>query len=255
MNLDYDKGNSGSPRGHAILYFRNSSVLEEIWATYVIILPITVDVSKYVPPFLIDQVNHLGPNDLSAFAFPPAPEQMHSFQSLKEIAMNREDDILYCGTLDTNDIPSTMMKINEIVQEYASQYASLNKNNSASDEITSEDSDTDLGVNEVLYSLMSDDDKLSELTKLVGRLQFALEGGDSTQVAEAEQDVEVLSGHFPSDNQINELIKAVKTKGDKGTRLAELYLQRCFNLVKENYMKIAEIEKQLASVKNDNRES
>ena len=167
--------------------------------------------------------------------------------------MNREDDILYCGTLDPNDIPSTMIKINEIVQEYASQYDRLNKNDSVSDELTSEESE--LGVNEVLYSLMSDDDKLSELTKLVGRLQFALEGGDLTQVAEAEQDVKILAGHFPGDHQINELIKAVKTKGDKGTKLAELYLKRCFNLVKENYMKIAEIEEQLTSVKNDNHQT
>ena len=253
MNLDYEKGKSETPRGHAILYFRNNSDPEDIWATYVIILPITVDVSKYVPPFLIDQVNHLGPNDLSAFAFPPAPERMQSFDSLTEIAMNREDDILYCGTLDSNDIPSTMIKINEIVQEYASQYARLNKNDSVSNELTSEESE--LGVNEVLYSLMSDDDKLSELTKLVGRLQFALEGGDLTQVAEAEQDVKILAGHFPGDHQINELIKAVKTKGDKGTKLAELYLKRCFNLVKENYMKIAEIEEQLTSVKNDNNQT
>ena len=46
-----------------------------------------------------------------------------------------------------------------------------------------------------------------------------------------------------------------RTKGDKGTKLAELYLKRCFNLVKENYMKIAEIEEQLTSVKNDNHQT
>ena len=70
MDIVFDRGSKEEPKGHALLYFRSRSSLEEIWVTYTVILPITVDVTKYVPPFLMNQVGELGPKELSAFAFP-----------------------------------------------------------------------------------------------------------------------------------------------------------------------------------------
>ena len=72
MSLDFTYGKPVSPRGHALVYF--SDVQEQnYYASYIVLLPVTVDVAKYVPPFLMNQVGELGPGDMSAFAFPPAP--------------------------------------------------------------------------------------------------------------------------------------------------------------------------------------
>ena len=55
MSLDFTYGNPVSPRGHALVYF--SDVQEQnYYASYIVLLPVTVDVAKYVPPFLMNQV-------------------------------------------------------------------------------------------------------------------------------------------------------------------------------------------------------
>ena len=77
MELKFEIGDSSQPRGHALLYFTDASS-DKIFATYVVLLPITVDVSKYVPPFLMNQVGDTVPGDMSAFAFPPAPEEIEN---------------------------------------------------------------------------------------------------------------------------------------------------------------------------------
>ena len=60
MTLSFELGNIESPKGHALLYFKDS-VQDDFYATYIVLLPITVDVSKYVPPFLMNQVGEFGP--------------------------------------------------------------------------------------------------------------------------------------------------------------------------------------------------
>ena len=104
MELVFDRGDRGSPKGHALLYFRSPDDPEAVWVTYIVILPITVDVSKYVPPFLMNQVNELGPTDLSAFAFPPAPERLGSYSEMEAIAAQRDDDVLFAGATDATDV-------------------------------------------------------------------------------------------------------------------------------------------------------
>ena len=74
MDLTFERGDASSPKGHALAYFESPSG-DEVWATYLIVLPITVDVSKYVPPFLMNQMGGDGPTDLSSFAFPPSPRE------------------------------------------------------------------------------------------------------------------------------------------------------------------------------------
>ena len=54
MELNFEIGDPSQPRGHALLYFTDSSN-GQVFATYVVLLPITVDVSKYVPPFLMNR--------------------------------------------------------------------------------------------------------------------------------------------------------------------------------------------------------
>ena len=122
MEIVFDRGDPKKPKGHALIYFRNSSDAGELWASYLVILPMMVDLSKYLPPFLLSQVENLGPKDLSAFAFPPGPEKVEGFKYLEDIASFRDDDIVFGGTFDPADVSKSMMLVNDGLQRYAEVY-------------------------------------------------------------------------------------------------------------------------------------
>ena len=242
MDITFDSGSKDQPKGHALLYFRSSSDPDEVWGTYLVLLPITVDVSKYVPPFLMNQVGEVGPKDLSAFAFPPAPERLASYGILTDLAAARGDDILFGGTIDPSDVAAAMMSVNEAVQQYAELYTQIpGATEQASGEEVQQEA-PGLGVSEVLYGLMSDSDRLGELTKLIGKLRFATEGSDAGLVDEAEGEIRLLATHLPDNHGIPQLIEAVKSSDEHGGDLADLYLQRCYFLVQEDYGKLGEID-------------
>ena len=247
MDLTFDKGSENSPRGHALLYFRSSSDPDELWATYLVVLPITVDVSKYVPPFLMNQVGELGPKDLSAFAFPPAPERVPNYTHLEELASARNDDILAGGTVNPNDVSAAMMLVNEAVQRYVETYTKTQPSPHTA-EAAEKEAAAGAGVNEVLYGLMSENDKLGELTKLVGRLRFDVEGAEEALAKETEADIRAMGRHLPENHQISRLIDAARAGDNRGAQLADLYLQRCFHLVHEEYVKLGQVEEQIRAV-------
>ena len=244
MDLAFELGSAEEPKGHALLYFKSSADPEELWGTYLVILPITVDIAKYVPPFLMNQVGELGPQDLSAFAFPPAPEKIEGHAYLTELAAMRDDDILFCGSFDPYDVASAMMTVNEAVQAYAQKYLALAEARHPK-EPKSDQEAAGFGVNEVLYGLMSDTDKLGELTRLVGRLRFAAEGREDALAKEAEADIHLLAMHLPENHQAARLVEAAKVGGSEGVRLADLYLQRCFHLILEEYVKLGQVESEI----------
>ena len=249
MDLTFDRGSREEPKGHALLYFRSTSNTQEVWATYMVILPITVDVSKYVPPFLMNQVGELGPKDLSAFAFPPTPEQVESYAVLESLAQQRDDDVLYGGDIDPNDVAQGMMSINEAVQEYAELYGRHAPALGAPQDEQDEEEEG-AGVRDVLYELMSEGDKLEELTKMVGKLRFGVEGSDPRQVEEAEQDIRLLARHFPENHNIARLVRAAKADDRHSAELADLYLRRCYFLVHEEYARLAEVERRLTELED-----
>ena len=247
MGIEFEKGSSEAPKGHALLYFRSSPDPDEIWVTYLVILPISVDVSKYVPPFLMNQVGDAAPKDLSAFAFPPAPERLGNHAALEEMAAKREDDILFGGTINPSDVPSAMMSINDAIQKYADIYTEVVGIAGQAEEESQEET-SGLAVDEVLYGLMSEGDKLGELTKMIGRLRFAVEGSDTGLVEEAEQEIGRVAKHLPDNLSIPQLVQAAKSADSRGAKLAELYLQRCYHLVQEEYGKLGQVEEKIKEV-------
>ena len=248
MELNFVRGSKDSARGHALLYFINASDPNEIWATYMVILPIKVDITKYVPPFLMNQVGELSPKDFSAFAFPPAPEQVESYKFLEELACRRDDDIVFGGTFAPSDVTTSMMSVNETMESYADVY--LQSIPQQEIEPISTENASNLGVNEVLYGLMGDVDKLNELTRLAGQLRFALEGSDNKMVKEVEGDLLGLANFMPDNNKIYRLIETIKAEGNASVKLAELYLKRCFHLVQEEYIKLGELESEIRSLES-----
>lgn len=250
MDLRFDRGSREKPKGHALLYFNGENGPDEVWATYLVMLPISVDVSKYVPPFLMNQMGDFGPKDLSAFAFPPAPELADSLQFLETLADMRGDDLIHAGTYRSSDVPGGMMAVSDAVQSYAELYGNYVEGMQPSSADEPELS-SGLGVNDVLYGLMSDSDRLSELTKLVGKLRFAIDGGEDALATEAEADIYLLVSHLPENHKAKRLIESVKAQGATGARLADLYLQRCFHLIRENYVGLGQVEDEINTLENE----
>ena len=245
MNFTFERGSADNPRGHALIYFQSSRDAGELLATYLVVLPILVDVSKYVPPFLMNQIGEASAKELSAFAFPPAPEQISGVDYIQELAEAREDDIIFGGTISTMDVTSLLGTVNEAIGWYADLCADQTQQPAA---IPDEVDDDRLSVNDVLYGLMSDQDKLSELTRLVGRLRDAVGSGDLAFAGETMAEITALGRHLPESHQVSRLAEAAASGGENAAQLASLYLQRCFHLMSEEYVKLGQVEEDIRGI-------
>ena len=103
-------------------------------------------------------------------------------------------------------------------------------------------------VNEVLFSLMSEKDKLSELARLLGRLRFAVEGSDTPTVNEVSEEITVLARHLPENFLVANLLAVAKDSSQKGSTLAQLYLDRCFRLSDGDISTVQTLDDQIRSL-------
>ena len=87
-----------------------------------------------------------------------------------------------------------------------------------------------MGVNEVLWSFMSEGDRLAEMGRLLGRLRFAQEGNDGPGIADITAEMNALGRQFPAEFSIAALIASASDPSSQGARMAQLYLQRCYSL-------------------------
>ncbi|MCE2466004.1 MAG: hypothetical protein J4G01_08070, partial [Dehalococcoidia bacterium] len=108
MDISFESGDPQQPRGHALLYFLDRSDPPKVYASYIIVLPITVDFSKYIPPFLASHIGNMPMSDCSAFSLPPMPEDAGSLGELQHLAEIRRDDVLYAGTDSSPDVADMM---------------------------------------------------------------------------------------------------------------------------------------------------
>ena len=260
MDLNFDRGDSQNPRGHALLYFRVDTEPDKVYATYVVTLPVKSDLTKYVPPFLASHLGNMPLNDLSAFAMPPVPEALGSLVELERLSHLRGDDLVYGGSMFSFDLARMMETATEAVQVYSSLCSdaltmnstpaegataaigeeireTLEASVSAESESGTEfepgpeaETDGSLNVNEVLFSFMSENDKLGELSKLLGRLRFAVDGSDRVAADEVSSEIIVLSRYLPENFRVNDLLDVAKDNSDKSSQLAKLYIDRCFRL-------------------------
>ena len=252
MDLVFDRGDSQNPRGHALLYFRVDTEPDKVYATYVVTLPVKSDLTKYVPPFLASHLGNLPLSDLSAFAMPPVPEAVNSFEELERLSQLREDDLVYGGSMFSFDLPRMMETATEAVQVYSSLCSDAlgmisTPAEGAAEAIGEElretleaaavpetepepEPDDSLNVNEVLFSFMSESDKLGELSRLLGRLRFAVDGADQSEADEVGAEITVLARHLPENFKVSDLLNVAKDNSERSSQLAKLYIDRCFRL-------------------------
>ena len=246
MDLSFEQGNQDQPRGHAILYYRAGG---EILATYVVILPLTVDFAKYIPPVLAAQVKNTGLEEFSAFAIPPVPEEAQSYEFLEELARLRGDDLVFGGEVRDNDFLEAAQRVNDAVQAYAQLYQRATTGIAGRVDAL-EPAPSDLSVDEVMFSLMSDRDKLGELAKLVGKLQFALEGKDTRLIEETENEIRAMARYLPENYYVPRLIEMVGRSPGRGSRLAQLYLERCYKLADQDYLGLQAVEQAIRELQD-----
>ena len=144
------------------------------------------------------------------------------------------------------DVTALLHKVNDMVETYTQKYADYIESIRSSTDSQS----NDLGVREVMLSLMGDSDKLNELTSLVSKLRFAAESKDQQKMKEAEEEIEMISRFLPEDLRVNKLINAVKTPTNAGTKLAELYLQRCYYLSNKQISNIQTINEEIQALES-----
>ena len=101
-------------------------------------------------------------------------------------------------------------------------------------------------LSNVLYEFMGEPDKLSELSKLVGKLRFASERWegfyDKSMIEEVESEILSLSMYLPDKYKIQAVMESAKLWSDSGSVLTQLYLERCYKLYEEDYIELQNIE-------------
>ncbi len=244
MLLEFERGDRTRPRGHALAYYRDAQSPDDIYATYLIVPPIAIDLAKYMPPMFATKISLADMESVSAIPLPPVPEKVESVAYLQRLAESRDDDIVLLGTMNTDDIQSVLTQVAEAAQEYLRSYSAYVDSLPAP---TPEASPNLLGsdVEDVLYGLMNDRDKLAELAKLLGKLRYAVDGSDAAAVEETVAEIGALAAHLPEKYRIDALVDAARQPGDKGRRLSELHITRCYRLCDEDYLAVERLDQEI----------
>ena len=249
MDLKFEIGDSATPRGHALVYFTDSSDSSRVGASYIVVLPVNVDIAKYVPPFLAGQIESIGGSDMSSFSFPPAPEPVNSVEQVREIAKSRHDDLIFGGSQRLDDTANLMGLVGEITVEYRKYYDAFAGSLTAEEtNVLEADSDSPAGVDEFLYGLMSQADLLTEVTNLVGKLRYAVEGGDAATAEECEIRIRAAGVHMPDNRRVDLLAEAAAGRGPNAEELARLYVERAYGLLQEDYRTVKGVEDRIKQI-------
>jgi len=250
MRASFVRGDLSAPRGHALVFFRESSDPGRIRASYLVIAPIEMDFSKYVPPMFAGQLAGLMPSGPTALPLPPIPESVESIAWLECLADARDDDLLDGGTIDTSNPQQMMTAATELAGEYAELWAGravqLSQNSFSGREETRPAALPD--VEDLLVSVMSDAEKVSRLAKLAGTLRYAVEVRDEPLSVETIGQMERIGRHLPDSYRLPELLAAARRPDAIGGRLLQLHVERCYKLATEEYSELERLDRQIAEL-------
>jgi hypothetical protein len=248
MLLDFERGSSAEPKGHALAYVRDGQDPEAIFATYLVVPPIAIDLAKYMPPMFASKISMADVESISAIPLPPVPERVEGLAYLKQLAERRDDDVINLGTVNTSDVQTMLAQVSDAAQEYLRTYSTH------IDSIQQESEPAEVTgstLDEILFGLMGDREKLGELTKRLGKLRYAVEGGDEALVEETIQEIEGLGSHLAAKYQMAELTAAARLPDDRGRALSELCIARCYKICDEDYLAVESIDREIAQLRSD----
>ncbi|GCE13097.1 hypothetical protein [Tengunoibacter tsumagoiensis] len=253
MGINFLRGNSQAPKGHAIFIARSSRDARVVYSTYCLVPPIPMSIAKYLPPMLAAQIPSeelQGASSVAGMPIPPMLEEGNTVEQLELLAERRDDDLCDIGTVSYEEI-ERMQLASVSCQEYAQLYANYNEQaerippSSASSFKQEPLKLDDMDAEDLLLQTMSERQKLAELGKLVGMARYALGGQDMTLLQETRRRMERITSRFSEKYRGTEIIAAAVSPQEKGARLAELYLSRAYKLLDEEYADIPNIEREI----------
>jgi hypothetical protein len=241
MSLQFRRGSPDRPRGHAIVYFELADQPGSLVATYVVLSPIAFDIGKYLPPMFASGID---PSQLggSFVALPPIPERVDSLTVLERLAEVRDDDLVDAGRV-ASTLDRQMQATAEAVQAYLRLYDAATK-----PLVAEPSTESALDVDDVVYELMTDQVRVSELAKLTGKLRYAVETGDRRLLDETVDEVRRLGRYLPASYRIEAFLRAATSTGTEAGKLTALYLERCYKLAAEEYGDVARLEREISAV-------
>ncbi len=261
MDLRFLRGSAQAPKGHAIFFARSSTNRNNIYCTYCVVPPIQLSLNKYLPSFLVAQMPPEEMNEAANLAGMPIPPMLEegNLELLEQLAEHRDDDLCELSPINPNDESSRMQFAALACQEYGQMYHTAldklekpgqgSKQKINSDPLNSGPLD-DLDAEELLLQTMPDRQKLAEISKLIGIARYALEGHDNQSLKSTQQRMQRIASKLPEKYKGQELLNAAIDPSTKGARLAELYLQRSYKMLDEEYAEIPGIEKEIRDVQN-----
>lgn len=257
MGIQFLRGNSQTPRGHAIFIARSSSNPHVVYATYCIVPPIPMSLAKYLPPMFAAQIPAEELQDASNIAgmpIPPMLEEGLSMDHLETLAERRDDDLCDIGTVSAGDEVARMQLATISSQEYAQLYASyisVQGKMPAREQaaVAEPQSSGELDAEDLLIQTMPDRQKLAELGKLVGMARYALGGHDTNLLQDTRQRMEKIADRLAEKYRGKEIVAAAVDVNEQSARLAELYMSRAYKLLDEEYADIPGIERAIRELK------
>ncbi len=250
MSIRFLRGDAQAPKGHAIFVARSSNDSRNILSTYCVVPPIPLSLAKYLPSFLASQLSQEELQDATnvpVMPIPPMLEEGSALEHLQMLAERRDDDLCEIGTVNPREEATRMQLVAQACQEYgqyyvtyASAFTDIPSIASAEDESEVLD---DLDAEELLIQTMTDRQRLAEVGKLIGVSRYALEGRDTQLLQETKRRMQRITSSLPDKYRSSELIAAAVDSSEKGSRLAELYLERGYKLLDEEYAEIPRIER------------
>lgn len=256
--LTYRQGDADQPRGHALLFFRDADDADVVWATYLVVAPIALDLGKYLPAAFAGQIpasaSQMGP---TAYPLPPMPEKVPGGLTwLERMANLRGDDLLDGGMVRVSDPWQVMGPIAEVGRQYAEQFAAYAESDVPlpAPEVESELSSpaargASIDVDDLLLQVMPDREKVGKLARLTGSLRYAVEGGDDAQAHETVAEMDRIGRHLGEKYRVSELIAAARSSEGRMGQLAQLYVERAYKLADEDYAVLPDIERRITELR------
>lgn len=240
MELTFERGDASKPAGHALLYFTTD---QRVLATYVVIPPIALNLAKYMPPLFAASLPIASTESARPVPLPPVPEDVPDRAYLRRLADIRQDDLVYGGSVLDDDPQRLMLETGYAAESYAERYQSY-----AGSVAETRESSGELTASSAVYSLMSENQRLAELTKLTGSLREATERGDLRSAAENTHDFRALLDTLSPKYRGNHLLAAAQEPGDRGRRLCQLLLERAYALLNEEYLDVGRLDREIEAL-------
>ncbi len=247
MILDFERGSQAEPRGHALAYASSLTEPNAVYAAYLVVPPISINLSKYMPPMFADKVTLADAESVSAIPLPPVPEKVESVEFVLRLAEARNDDVINLGALDTMNAHHMLSQVSQAAQTYLELYTVYIDSLAPAPEPEAAPAIGE-SVDDVLASFMTEKEKLGEMSKLLGKVRYAVDGNDAALAEEALAEVSSMGARLTGTYELSRLAEAARMPGDKGRRLTELHLRRCYLLCDEDYSGVDAIDAEISTL-------